>query len=95
MSCIERDGWFSGLLSAVKLNQSFSISGPSAVEADRAPDLLDALPGADHRMDAAAAAAAAGQRDVERLLGEARGELRVGERRARASSAASIFCLAR
>ena len=47
------------------------------LEADRAPDLLDALPGADHRMDAAAAAAAAGQRDVERLLGEARGELGV------------------
>ena len=45
-------------------------------------------------MHAAAAAAAAGQRDVERLLGEARGELRVGERARRASSAASIFCLA-
>ena len=30
MSCIERAGWFSGLLSAVKLYQSVSISGPSA-----------------------------------------------------------------
>ena len=28
------------------------------LEADRAPDRLDALPGADHRVDAAAAAAA-------------------------------------
>jgi hypothetical protein len=30
VSCIERAGWFSGLFSAVKLVQSFSISGPSA-----------------------------------------------------------------
>src|SRR4051812_21145434 len=46
-------------------------------EADRAPDLLDALPGANHRVDAAAAAAAPGQRDVERLLGEPRVQLRI------------------
>jgi len=50
------------------------------LEADRAPDLLDALPGADHRMHAAAAAAPCRQRNVERLLGEPRGELRFGER---------------
>ena len=31
MSCIDRAGWFSGLLSAVKLYQSVSISGPSAI----------------------------------------------------------------
>ena len=46
------------------------------VEADRAEDRLDPLPGADDRVDAAAAAAAAGQRDVERLLGEPRSSLR-------------------
>jgi hypothetical protein len=57
VSRIERAGWFSGLLSAVKLYQSVSISGPSATsEADRVPDRLDALPGADDRMHAAAAA---------------------------------------
>ncbi|MNC85924.1 hypothetical protein D3C83_15460 [compost metagenome] len=49
------------------------------VEAERAPDRLDPLPGADHRVDAAAPPAAAGERDVERLLGEPRGELRVGK----------------
>jgi hypothetical protein len=49
------------------------------IEADGAPDLLDALPGANHRVDAAAAAAAARQRDIERLLGEAPGELGVGK----------------
>ena len=52
------------------------------LETDRAPDFLDALPGADHRMDIAASAAAPRQRDVERLLGEAGAELRLGERRA-------------
>ncbi len=46
-------------------------------EADRAEDLLDAAPGAADRVQAAAAAAAARQRDVERLLGQARLELRV------------------
>src|SRR5262249_59413340 len=49
------------------------------LEADRAPDLLDALPGADDRMHAAAARAAGGERDVERLLGQARAELLVRE----------------
>ncbi|HKX37840.1 MAG TPA: phenylalanine--tRNA ligase subunit alpha [Burkholderiales bacterium] len=38
------------------------------------------MPGAHHRMNAAAPAAAPGQRDVERLLGETGGELRFGER---------------
>ena len=50
------------------------------VEAERAEDRLDALERARDRMQAADAAAAAGQRDVERLLRELRVELRVGER---------------
>jgi pyruvate/2-oxoglutarate dehydrogenase complex dihydrolipoamide acyltransferase (E2) component len=41
------------------------------VEADGAEDFLDAPPAAADRVQAAAAAAAAGQRDVERLPGEA------------------------
>jgi hypothetical protein len=41
------------------------------VEADRAENLLDALPGTADRVQTAAAAAAPGQRDVERLAGEA------------------------
>ena len=96
MSCIERAGWFSGLLSAVKLYQSVSISGPSAtskpIEAKIAS--MRSQRAAD-RMDAAAAAAAAGQRDVERLA--PRAALRARLRRAparRATSAASIACLA-
>jgi len=64
------------------------------VEADRAPDRLDPLPGAHHRMDAAAAAAARRQRDVERVLGEPRRELRVGEPGAACLQPASSFCLA-
>src|SRR2546421_3015338 len=50
------------------------------VEAKRAPDGLDSLPGAHDRMDAAASATAAGKRDVERFLGRARRELPFGER---------------
>src|SRR5882672_6125033 len=50
------------------------------VETDRAEDGLDALPGTDDGMDAARAAAAARKRHVERLLGEARVELRRLER---------------
>jgi len=49
------------------------------VEADGAENLLDALPGAADRVQAAAAAAAAGQRDIQRLLGEARFQLRQRE----------------
>ncbi|MNC90475.1 hypothetical protein D3C83_65770 [compost metagenome] len=45
------------------------------VEADRSEDLLDAPPGAADRVHAAAAAAAARQGDVERLLGETGFEL--------------------
>ena len=52
------------------------------LEAERMPDFLDALPGAQHRVDAAAAAPAPGQRDIERLFRQARGKLRVGKRRA-------------
>jgi hypothetical protein len=40
------------------------------IEADRAENFLDALPGAADRVQPAAAAAAARQRDVERLSGE-------------------------
>ena len=35
MSCIARAGWFSGMLSAVKLYHWVSISGPSATEKPR------------------------------------------------------------
>jgi hypothetical protein len=49
------------------------------LEADRAPDLLDALPGADDRMDAAARAPAPGQRHVQRFLRQARVQLFFGE----------------
>src|SRR5437588_12701367 len=49
------------------------------LEAERAPDRLDPLPGADHRMDAAAGPSARGQRDVERLFRKARVQLLAGE----------------
>src|SRR5438309_2025546 len=49
------------------------------IEAERVPDRLDALPSADHRVHAAAAAAARGQRHIQRFLAEARRELRVRE----------------
>ena len=49
------------------------------LEAERREDRLDALERAAHRMDAARAAAAAGQRDVERLRRELALELRFGE----------------
>ena len=49
------------------------------VEPDRAEDRLDALPGAHDRMDAAEAAVAPWQRDVERLLRQARIQLRLGQ----------------
>ena len=69
MSCIERAGWFSGLLSAVKLYQSVSISGPSATSKPiEREDRLDALQRADDRMQRRHACAAARQRDVERFL---------------------------
>jgi hypothetical protein len=62
VSCIDRAGWFSGLLSAVKLYQSVSISGTVGdLEADRGEDRLDPLERLADRMDAAGAAAAAGQ----------------------------------
>lgn len=50
------------------------------VEADRAEDFLDALPGAHHRVDAAEAAAAPGQGDVDRLGIQSRLHLRIGQR---------------
>src|SRR3989442_8743485 len=49
------------------------------IEAERLPDRLDALPAADHRVHAAATAAARGQRHIERLLGKPRRELLAGE----------------
>ena len=49
-------------------------------EAERAEQRLDAFQRARERMQAAAAATAAGQRDVERFGGELRRELRVRER---------------
>ena len=52
------------------------------IEADRAEDLLDALPGADHRMDTARRASPAGQRDIECFFGQARLQLRAGQLRA-------------
>ena len=64
------------------------------VEAERAEERLDALQRARDRMQAADCRAAAGQRDVERLGGELRAELRVRERgRGAPSSAASRRCL--
>src|SRR5262245_30081900 len=50
------------------------------IEADRAEDRLDPLPGAADRMDAARLAHATRQRDIDSLLGEARVELRRGDR---------------
>jgi hypothetical protein len=44
------------------------------IEADRAEDLFDAPPAAADRVQAAPSAAAARQRDVERLPGQARFE---------------------
>ncbi len=49
----------------------FDLRAVGDVETDRAEDLLDAPPGAADRVHAAAAAAAAGQRDVERFPGKA------------------------
>ena len=79
------------MLSAVKLWKSSSISGPSAtVEAERTEQRLDALERARDRVQAAAAAAAARQRHVERFGGELPRELRVARaRRAAPASAAS------
>ena len=48
-------------------------------EAERAEQRLDPLDRARDRMQAAGAAAAAGQRDVDRVAGKLPGELRVGE----------------
>src|SRR5438128_11979934 len=42
------------------------------IEAERAPDRLDTLPGANHRMHAAAAATARRQGHIERLFTKAR-----------------------
>ena len=80
MSCIERAGWFGGLLSEVKLCQSLSISGPSATSKPMLrEDGLDALHRAAHRVQAAGGAAAAGQRDVERFGAQLDGEFLVGQ----------------
>ena len=48
-------------------------------EAYRAEDLLDALPRANDRVDAAAPASAPWKGDIERLLGEALGEPCIGK----------------
>ena len=80
MSCIERAGWFSGLLSAVKLYQSVSISGPSATS--KPIERKMASMRAQVRMTGCRTAAptpATRQRDIERLFGESRLELCVGE----------------
>ncbi len=45
----------------------FDLGAVGHVETDRTEDLLDALPGADHRVDAARAASPAGQGDVDGL----------------------------
>ncbi|MNN14232.1 hypothetical protein D3C81_1272890 [compost metagenome] len=58
----------------------FDLGAVGDVEADRAEDLLDTLPGAHHRVQAAAADRAARQRDVDGLGGQARIHQRVGQR---------------
>jgi hypothetical protein len=50
------------------------------IETDRAEDLLDALPRAHHRVQAAAADRTARQRDVDGLRGQARVHQRIGQR---------------
>src|SRR4051812_2676087 len=50
------------------------------IEADRAKNRLDALPGAHDRMDPAAAALAPRQRDIQRFLCKACVEFAIGER---------------
>ena len=81
MSCIERAGWFSGLLSAVKLYQSVSISGPSATSKPIEPKIASMRSMVrDIGCSAAGAALAAGQRHVERLGAQLRFELGVGQR---------------
>ena len=46
----------------------FDFRAVGDIEPDRAENLLDPLPGADHGMDAAEAAAAPRQRDIEGFL---------------------------
>lgn len=70
MSCIERAGWFSGVLSAVRVYQSVSISGPSATTKPIDANSCSAFERAADRMQAALRAAATGQRHIERFCGE-------------------------
>ena len=68
------------MLSASKLWKSSSISGPGGdVEAGLAEQLLDAQPHLGDRVQSTARFAAARQRDVDALLRELRGDVRLLE----------------
>ncbi len=58
----------------------FDLGAIGHVEADRAEDLRDALPGVHHRVQAALGHIAAGQRHVDRLGGQARVHQRISQR---------------
>jgi hypothetical protein len=66
VSCIERAGWSSGVLRAVKLNQSvFDLGTIGHGKAHRAEDALDALDAQGNRVQTAFAATATRQGHVQ------------------------------
>ncbi len=82
MSCIARAGWFAGMLSASKLCQSSSTSGPSSTrEAGIAEQRLDPAARARDRVQPARLLAAPGLRDVDAAGRELALEFRLLERR--------------
>jgi hypothetical protein len=93
---MERAGWSSGVFSAVKLNQSDSISGPSATSKPmRAENRLDALQRERHRVQTTLPALAAWQAHVQRFGFELGLQLGICQAWRRSVSAASMACLAR